>query len=532
MRKYLLFFSSVFLIVLLFYYLLAYSQLAPEYGYVYPLDDVYIHLALAKNFALNTAWSINSSGFDSASSSILYTLLLSGFIKVFGNWEYYPIIINVITGFLTVYMVYRYFKDFYSVRELKFGFLLLLGFPMLYTMVLIGMEHTIHIFLMVCLMYFLQKNIKSNFKRADFLILLLIVFFISLVRFESMFLTVALAVALFLRKDFKQGLFVLLVGFLPILVFGWISVEQGGLFFPNSVMVKGNYPSENHFMENIWNIIKNGIFLNKSFYKYIAVPLLLIFIYCVQKYSKQERWESFFRNETVLITIVAIALMHSVFAVLELRYENYVMISLLLIIIPIGIELWNNNNLKNRLIVAPLLFLVFLLTAYRMIYVHSVLKISSKNISEQQIQMSKFLHQYYKGQKVVANDIGAISYFSEVQLLDIVGLGSTDVARLKLETKNLPDSQRKEKYRQFIDMYTKHNGYKVAVVYPEWFPDKKVPSSWIPVASWTLQGENKTVAIVRVVWYALNKNEAAQLQKNLSEFSLDKNVNEVFYQYE
>ena len=530
MKKSFSVFISFFALVLVFYYVLGYRQISSGIGYVFLLDDVYIHLALAKNFALNGAWSINETGFDSASSSILYTLILSFCIKIFGNWAFYPIIINIVFGFLTVYSVHRYFKDFYGKREWLISMIFLLPFTMLYTMVLIGMEHTLQMFLMVLMVYCVQKNVKTNFRNRDFFILLLVLFFLAMVRFESMFFTVSLAFAVFLRKNFGKSILILLVGFLPILVFGLISVQNGGFFFPNSVLVKGHYPANQNIFESLFGILKNGIFMNKSFYKYLLFPLILIFSYLI--IYRKKNFKSFL-DETLIITIVATALLHSLFAVLEFRYENYLMIALLMVFVPMisaFLRDFSFNRIKFKQII-PLVAIagIALLSVYRMVYIHSYLKLASKNISEQQLEMSRFLHQFYKNEKVVANDIGAIAYFSEVQLLDVVGLGSTEVAEIKYQNRNNSKEIRDKNYTEFIKSYTLKNQYKVAVIYPEWFPNRKVPSNWIPVASWTLQGVNKGTAIKRVVFFALNESEVKPLQQNLQKFNLNKNVVQYFY---
>src|SRR5258708_14776519 len=50
--------------------------------FTYPLDDSYIHLAVAKNLALSNIWAISSHEFASAASSILYPFLLSPIFKI------------------------------------------------------------------------------------------------------------------------------------------------------------------------------------------------------------------------------------------------------------------------------------------------------------------------------------------------------------------------------------------------------------------------------------------------------------------
>jgi len=46
-------------------------------AFVYPLDDTFIHMALAKNLAYYGNWGMDRYAFASASSSVLYTYRLS-----------------------------------------------------------------------------------------------------------------------------------------------------------------------------------------------------------------------------------------------------------------------------------------------------------------------------------------------------------------------------------------------------------------------------------------------------------------------
>lgn len=526
MQKYLYYFLLVFTLVTGFYLWLGWSQLLGS-DYVYSLDDVYIHLAISKNFAEFGSWSINSGYFDSASSSILYTLLLSGCIKVFGESIYYPMFINVIFGYGTVYMVYRYFREFYGKTEMRWALGLLLPFCVLYVMVILGMEHSIHLFLMTIFIYVLKRNIENGFQSKTFLHLLICLFFIALVRFESLFLTSIVGFLLLIQKRWSQSLSVFLVGFLPIIIFGLISINNGGFFFPNSVLIKGKYPSDSGMFASLWFILKKGIILNLNFYKYIFFPIILIVWFWLRTYYKKLSWIEFIKNEFLSITIISVALMQTLFAELAYRYENYVMISLLLILIPV-LQYFSSIIFKSKtfsltkLISGGLIMMILLLSAYRVYFYHPRLEIASKNIQEQQVEMSRFINTYYKGQKVAANDIGAIAYFGQSQLLDLVGLGSTDIADFVIKHKNLPESEYNIEAKTFFNNYTKTHHQKIAVIYPGWFPDQ-IPDSWIPVMSWKITN-NLGAARDTVVWYAVDPKEANQLRLNLEAFNLNPNI--------
>ncbi len=530
MKRYFYLLLLLFTAITGFYFFYSWAQLPVGHRYIYPIDDVYIHLALARNFAELGVWSVNTVGFDSASSSILYTLMLTALIKCFGDWEYYPLLLNIIFGYLTLYAVYRYIRDFGKVRDMKLMLILLLPFSLLYMMALIGMEHSIHMFLIVTAVYYIQKCVKNHFRNTDFLLLLVLTFFLAIVRFESMFFTAALAFALFLRRNFGKGMLVLIFGFFPIVLFGLISVRHGGYFFPNSVMVKGSYPAGNHILQSVWQIFSEGVLFNRSFYKCLFFPFAILAIDLFRKY-RHGSWQKFFSNETATIVVVAVGILQALFAFLKYRYENYVMIAVLLLIVPIISETYSRfkhkNIRKSDWLIAANAVAVFLIAFYRFGYHHLPLTYSSKGIYEQQVEMSRFIYDYYKGEKVLANDIGAISYFSHVKLTDMVGLGSTDIAEIKVKHKHLPREVYVRENKKFIQAYAKREQVRIAVIYPEWFPGGP-PANWIPVASWRSPGAFGP-AIDRIVFYALTPEEVAPLQKHLQQFNLDKNVEQWFY---
>ena len=56
--------------------------------------------------------------------------------------------------------------------------------------------------------------------------------------------------------------------------------------------------------------------------------------------------------------------------------------------------------------------------------------LSTKNIYEQAYQVGHFVRDHYNGKGVVAHDVGALSYYSEPHLVDLFGLGSSEIVRV------------------------------------------------------------------------------------------------------
>src|ERR1700754_2201575 len=73
--------------------------------FMYPLDDPFIHMQIAKNLAFSHTWGIIPGEFASASSSLLYSLMLAGIFKIFSANVLVPFIINCIAAFFLLAVV-------------------------------------------------------------------------------------------------------------------------------------------------------------------------------------------------------------------------------------------------------------------------------------------------------------------------------------------------------------------------------------------------------------------------------------------
>jgi len=70
---------------------------------VYPIDDPYIHMTIARNLALHGSWGITPGHFGPASSSPLWTLLLAATHRLVGGRDATPLVLNLMFGVLIAF---------------------------------------------------------------------------------------------------------------------------------------------------------------------------------------------------------------------------------------------------------------------------------------------------------------------------------------------------------------------------------------------------------------------------------------------
>jgi hypothetical protein len=157
--------------------------------------------------------------------------------------------------------------------------------------------------------------------------------------------------------------------------------------------------------------------------------------------------------------------------------------------------------------------------AWRTLEGIALARYASHNIYEQQIQMARFLRQNYNHSSVAINDIGAITYYTDLYCVDLFGLANRDVARARLD---------RNYTTQVIQTETLERHVELAIVYPSWFDGANLPSlpgEWIRVGSWTV-ARNYVLGDSTVTFYALQREGVEPLARRLRDFdsSLPKDV--------
>jgi hypothetical protein len=131
----------------------------------------------------------------------------------------------------------------------------------------------------------------------------------------------------------------------------------------------------------------------------------------------------------------------------------------------------------------------------------------SRNIYEQQYQMSRFLKESYNNDAIVLGDIGACTYFTNIKLFDIVGLGSIEPVKLRIN---------KSFDKTAIKKIANEKQCKIAIIYKDAFVDY-IPETWIEAGTWTIKN-NLGCYMDKVTFYAINDYDYLELLANLDAF--------------
>jgi hypothetical protein len=159
------------------------------------------------------------------------------------------------------------------------------------------------------------------------------------------------------------------------------------------------------------------------------------------------KYEGFPRYEVYAVTLGFLALLYT------LRYR---------------IQDWVSRDGWNIQLLAILVGSVFL--AYAYLKATAYTPIASEGRYDQQYQMHRFVTDFYK-EPVAVNDLGWVSYGNKAFVLDLEGLGSESVRRLRAA--HAFDAAQ-------MSTMTSHYNVGLVMIYESWYPE--IPSTWRRVA--------------------------------------------------
>ena len=496
----------------------------------YPLDDTFIHMALARNLSIYGTWGVSPHEFASASSSVLYTLLLAGLFKLFSVRVVLPFILNCVVAVILLIVVQRWLRKEGIRAGGQLGILLVIVFAApLPILVICGMEHTLQ-----CLFSFLfifgfsdwlevslaepQQKWKFPWPVAIYGLL------VTFIRYEGLFLVAIACLILLWHRKLGMAVKLGFVSVLPLAIFGIISVVKGSYFLPNSVLLKADPApaSLGGMLQSLGNILierltivdtdnvpagahRPGISLLATQRLLIVIPLLyLVFL----KYIRQRPAYGYSLGILLGGTLLQLCLASTGWLY---RYEAYLIFCTVVIG---GVLIWKYGRQVMRewaprigWVLGVAVFALGFPLVLRSVAAFSKTGTACVNIYQQQYQMGQFLHRYYNEDAVAANDIGAVSFFTDGTKLDLWGLGNIQVARSKKKGYWTPD---------FLDSLCRAERVHTVVLYDRWFSDSLL-RRWTKVASWQIRN-NVICGEDSVSFYNIGGDKGVVLRQNLKAF--------------
>lgn len=472
---------------------------------VMSLDDPYIHLTLADSI-LNGGFGINPGEYASASSSIIYPYLLAlglslnlGMLAPFAVSSLFSIFaIWVFTGFVVREMKLTSApKDVAFISMLAISAILcfnLLALPMM------GMEHTIHIWATIlCLTSFYRYAMKEEDKQLFPLILGTMMCVI--VRFEGVALALAVVVALMLLNR-RNALFLTVVSIaIPITLYLIKTNSLDLPVLPSSVTLKSNiaYGVTNVNQPNILFFLKENI-LNSLLERWGVIFFLSSMLFGFLIFELNMR-----RNAKIFFGVLSFFLISHVLAGRYDGYDRYEVYAVSGMIVGYLAFIKEYSCDKLFFVRALCFFSIMVVLSVPYIISAMITPAASRNIYQQQYQMARFSKEYFP-YSVGVNDLGLVGYKNDNYILDLWGLGSEEVRKMRNDGIYTSDAIRR---------ITKKHQIQYTMIYDEWYPNR--PSEWCLAGR--LKTSKVSSAYGNVSIYLLNQNFAEEIQSALANFS-------------
>ena len=491
--------------------------------FVYTLDDSYFHMAVAKNLLRHGVWGTSAqAGFSAGTSSLLWPLLLVVCFALFGMHEYWPLVLNLLAAAGLLLYAGRLIRRTTGLPVLSLlTLVVLIALTPLFVVASTGMEHCLQMLLTLVFVDLAARLLTTDgqrlsSRRAEMALCALGVLMV-MTRYEGLFAVAPVGLLLLCQRRWRLAILLGVATAAPISLFGIFALSRGWYFLPNSLLLKGNVQSVHTLPELIQYVSKWYTVLTTTPYVFSMVTAVTVTLVA----SLQRRWSLWTYPSLFLFITLLTTIQHLQFAALGwfYRYEAYlIVLSIVGVSVAVGYELpplgWRYWLSARPLVYyAGLALLAVLLGAplwARTLVASENTVGSSYNIYEQQYQMAHFIRRFYNHKGVAANDVGAISFFCDIDLLDVVGLCDIDVLRgRRTGTIN----------NEMMRALSKKHHVEIMVGYPEWrgaygglLPE------WVPVGQWTIP-HNVVVALPSVTFYAPKLALAPRLMRQLQDFS-------------
>jgi hypothetical protein len=486
---------------------------------VYVIDDPGIHLAMARNLVEHGTWGVSPGVYESASSSPAWTLMLAGVTgAVPALASVVPLVVNLAAAawILWIYATRQHVVVLGRGHWGSWALAIVLPLWALFlpALAFTGMEHTLHAALalqVVVLLTLLVAGEATPRRWAAYYVLLTLG---SCFRLETMFVAAGCGAALLfattrrlggsevatawpVRRRLVHTVATGVAAGVPVLVIGLVNLAFDRRFFPNSVVAKTALGQDESLIPT-WDAVlanlERDVLLATLFA--LAVAYLIFTAYGFRG-----------RNSALAMAFAVTALLHFGFASIGWyhRYQAYLIVIGLLFLLRAAPEVVRPRWREAALLCLAVAILLFSLGRLHLL---SSTPLAASNTYRQQYQLGRFMDRYYGGEPVAVQDLGYVALLHDGPVVDINGLGSHEILKLRQD-----DAFDQRAMRRIVD---REDVQAIALFANEYV--FRLPNSWIGVGEWSLGQKKVSPLYSTVTFYAPNERLARELEGNLRDF--------------
>lgn len=451
---------------------------------LYPLDDTYIQMAIAKNLAHDGTWGVTGE-FANAGSSLLWPLMLAAAYLVFGVADWIPLALNVLAAVGVLAIASAVLQRF-APAGVRAGALLMIvaGVPLFHT-ARIGMEHVV-----VCAV---ALGVTAAVARAcaagvaSWWMPLAGALLLS-ARFDlaAVAVPLALAIAFFLGTGAAARFGLGAVA--PVVVSAMAAWRHGWPFLPTPILLKHRYSAIDTLDEAVRS-------LGGGVATLIRAPWLLVMVLaCAWLLWHWRSGESRDRERAIMlvVTIVAVSL-HVQFGQTGwlFRYETHLLT--MGVVALAAAAAWLPDRWPGRAPVAVMAVAIAIAPfAWRTAAAVRELREETR-YDAYTFVVADLLEQLPPPGGIVIGHVGVIGYRTGVPMIDAMGLLTPEL----LAPGGLPDPVT-------VSRLAASRGVRFSV---------EVADGWMCFGRWTIDGLTERL-------FAADADAAAQLRANIAAYRL------------
>lgn len=459
----------------------------------YPIDDVYIHLAMADSL-WRGEYGVNVGELSSAASSPLYPVLLALFAPV-SIIRYAPLLINALALVGATLCLGALLDRVKGADWLKVTLALLIPISLNFSgIAFLGMEHALHLAATLALLVCALRQIDAPDDRRNARFLLLLALAGPLVRLEGLAPALAVAGALALVGQRGLGLKVALLAILAVLGFVAVLTALGIGPLPYSIQAKLALTTN----PDLSKLAATALNLWKALSVSVGWEMLLAGIALLVSFALGARLGLSKPASALALIGGLVALAHLLFGQFgwAFRYEIYALALVLVASVLVIADSAPDTPIRSAAILV-------LLAVPAMHYVSPVLRegpASARAIHLQQTQMAR-LSQGGAFKAVAVNDIGRVAWRSPAYTLDLIGLASREVLELRRQP-NLPQG--------WAGPLVTRADVPLIMIYEAAFPRGK-SADWTRIGQLVLTGDLGWTSAHEVAFFAATPEDIAPL---------------------